>query len=492
MRARNASFLIVLAVSAAHADEPAKPLQRCLESDTPRQCFRRNLTAVAVQAAKAQLDQMRPKATDDAVARVASQDFNTPVSVKTLTGTPADKQFVFDANALQQIHLQTVMRDPHVSAAFFDAAQRAVLERLLGRGDDTALTLAFNRLTRAFGIAVDPHRRFIESLLLDLAGDALPASAAVAADKMDTPFEQLFPDRSARLAAMTAFETASAAAELPKLAADRIIAPFAKALASQPQIYLSLGSDHRSDVVGPRERNVTLHWEIGADNLNTFRRDEGRDCEQTHSCLAALTAFGNRVERRRFDPGRIALSAGYHRSLSATPEQALLPPFTFEPGHWLSYSVTYGRTIEAMGADKPGAIDVTFNYRTHSTAAAAPPATTTRAPLASTLAEIPGTLHVPPPATRYSVAALVTQPVTRQLSVPVTIAYSSGTDYVATPGSTTVSPALPPRVVARPHSGFSVLAGLQYHVPSAPRPSPPSPPKPQPQNCCCPSSPACR
>jgi len=219
MRYRLALFLVLIA-STASAEE------RCLARETPRQCLRRLVAARAFVNAQADLDAATTGPNDaSSPAHSAVKDFNSVLTAHVDAATPSDsgKALTVDYNfpgaflgARQQLNLQVVLTDPSLSPAVktelaADTTRLTALQQSLGRGDDVAATLTFNRVTPWFGRSLEPHRALLESILLGLVADSAPAGA-ITAEKLDTPFDQILPDAAARIPAMMDFETAAAAA----------------------------------------------------------------------------------------------------------------------------------------------------------------------------------------------------------------------------------------------------------------------------------------
>jgi hypothetical protein len=483
---------IALALFLAGIAFDASAQQRCLSDDTPRQCMQRLIATRAY--IDAQADAAATNSGTPAVIgpiRSAVKDFLSASSAQ-LDGTTVKDSgtaFTIDYNlpgtllgARRQVNLQTVVTDPALSAAVqadlaSDPAKLSAATQSLGRGDDIAVALSFNPNTQRLGRSVEPHRALLDSMILAFAAGSAPAVGNVAVESFDTPFAQIVPDPAARLTAMTDFETAALAA-MPA-AATQIETDFGKLAANQPQLFATAVVHRRAPLVGANEREARLTWEIGNDNINSFRRAEGRDCEARGNCL---TAFNDYVARRTKEhrSGRLSLAVGYVATSANDPGVAT--PAVVQPkSHKFTYSATYGQEIAALLTGKPTRFDITFQYdgqnKTHSVT---PPATI----FAARAETIPPQV-LPPPRTRLSAAATVTQPLMNNLSLPMSVVWRDRTEWL--PGTAlppfTISPVTPGNGRTEPFSttdrGFEVHVGLLYHVPSFSRP--PSPGK----GCCC-------
>ena len=490
MRITIALFLAAIAAAASAQ-------QRCLSDDTPRQCLRRLIDTrayVNAQAETAAANSGAPAVIGP--IRSAVKDFLSVASAHLDGSSVKDSgtAFIIDYNlpgtllgARRQVNLQTIVTDPKLSAAAqaalaSDPTKLAAANQSLGRGDDISVALSFNPVTQRFGRSVEPHRALLDSMLLAFAAGNVPAVAGVPAESFDTPFAQTVPDPAARITAMTAFETA--AIGVMPAAVAQIETDVGKLAANQPQLFATVDAHRRTPLIGAREREARLTWEIGSDNINSFRRAEGRDCEARGNCL---TAFNDYVARRGKEhrSGRLALAVGYVATALNDPGLTT-PAFAEQKSHKFTYTATYGQEITTLVTKKPSRFDITFAYdgqnKTHSVT-----------PIASGFAvnavkNVQLQQQLLPSRTRFSTAATVTQPLTGGLSLPMSVVWKERTEWL--PG--TASPPLPisPVVPGNGHTdpfstttrGFEVHVGLLYTVPSfSPATTPPTPGK----DCCC-------
>jgi len=464
---------------------------RCLPEDTPRQCTQRLIAARAWETAQADLGAAN-KGTDIAGTpiRSAVKDFLTVASAHVDGSTVKDSGTALTVDYNLPVHffdergavnLEATLPDTVVSApvAAETATTTAPPPEQLNRGDDVSATLSFNPFTRRFGISLDPHRALFDSMLGALVANAPPSTAAVQPASFDTPFAQLFPDAAARVTAMAEFETA-ALAPLPA-AADQLTKDLTRLALNQPQIVVSGRVHHRKPEVGANERELSVRWEIGTDNLNSFRRAEGADCEAHGTCLAAFSDYTRRTAaEHRSD--HLALIAGY-RKTDANDPGLTTPPATELAANGFTYSAAYGREITSAISGRRGRIDVGVSFdgkqHTHTTSVTEPQSrTVATAVFAAQL--------LPPPRTRYAAAATVTQPISDWLAGSLSLVHASREQSL--PGNATVPLPISPVTPGNGHtapfsttqSSTDVHVGITLLLPSFPRPSA----KP-PSGCCC-------
>ncbi|HEY2830648.1 MAG TPA: hypothetical protein VGJ88_11070, partial [Thermoanaerobaculia bacterium] len=324
-------------------------LERCLPSDTPRQCVQRLITTRAYEDAQAAVAATNPgTSTVASPVRSAVKDFLSAGSAHVVGSSVKDSgtSLILDYNFLRQFNVEGIFPDPVASPGVAAATQAP---EKLSRGDDVLATFSYNLLTRHFGRDID--RALFDPMLLALISNTAPATNAVPATAYDTPFVQLFPDAAARMTAMAEYETAAIAA-LPPVALQ-LATDFKDLAKNQPQIFASALYHHRALDVGPDERGVRLTWEIGTDNVNTFRSHEGRDCETRGDCVAALTNFAARTAKRH-RTNRLALGIQYGKTALNNPNAG---GFSEVATSGLSYLATYGQEISGF-TGQPGRFDV--------------------------------------------------------------------------------------------------------------------------------------
>lgn len=481
------AFLLILIASSAFADE------RCLSSETPRQCMKRLITTRAYLTAQAALAGANtgPGIVSSPI-RSAVKDFLSAASAHVDGPSIKDsgKDLTIDYNlpgsilgARRQVNLQVTLPDPQVSPAVA-AETGGTPPESLNRGDDVVATLSFNPVTQTLGRSLDPHRALFDSMLLELVGSATPGTTSIPAASFDTPFVQLVPDTVARMTAIAEFETTMIAA-MPAVA-ELVTQDLARLANNQPQLFVSALSHYRKPNVGQRESGFRLTWEIGTDNINSFRRAEGRDCEAQGTCLTAFNDYTSRTAGSH-NTSRLSLAIEYHKTEQNTP--ALTAPPVIQLGaHKLTYSAVYGHEFTSFVTGKPARIDLALNYdgknTTHTQSI-----TGSSLPHASLFLNGQAPQLLPPSATRYSAAATVTQPLFGGVSIPISVVWSEHTEWL--PGTEVPPVFVSPQLPFEPGKGHTepfktttrkveIHIGLQYKIPS-PRPSSRS----SSSNCCC-------
>jgi len=474
------AILFIFIATAASAEE------RCSADQTPRQCLRRLIESRAYEAAQGQMSTVTtaPSVTASPV-RTALKDFLNAAAAHVDGSTVNDsgQAITFDYNLpflRPQLNFQVTLPDPALSPVTNaevgnNASAKALLKDALRRGDDVTGSISFNAVTRLFGISLRPHRALFDSMLQALAVNGTPPAASVHAADFDTPFAQLFPDAAARITAMAEFETSSIAT-LP-LAAQRITDDLTRLAANQPQLFATVQYHHRKPPIGARERAYRLTWEIGSDNLNAFRRNGGRNCEADGTCLAAFSDYAARTAARHRS-GRVSLAIEY-RDTDDNDPGLTAPPVIEKGSHKLTYSVAYGQEIPSFLSGQRGRIDWTLNFDGKSKTRKL--TTTTDSRDVATSATIgPTTQILPPSTTRWSAAAMLTQPLWRGVTLPLSVVWLDQERWL--PGTFPPLTISPPPVGPDTHTTpfrthertFEVHIGIRY----VPQPR-------QPAKCCC-------
>src|SRR5262249_9150020 len=154
---------------------------------------------------------------------------------------------------------------------------------------------------------------------------------------------------------------------------------------------------HRAPAVGPPERGARITWEIGSDNINSFREREGRDCEAKGNCLAALNEYLARTEKEH-RRGRLSLGAEYGTT-SVNDPTVTTPAFAEGSTHGMKYLATWGQEMTSFLGGRQGRLDFTLIHEGHKTTR-----TLTTTPLVTATAIRPaaGGLLIPPSSTRRS------------------------------------------------------------------------------------------
>lgn len=483
--------LLIFGAARAQAGE------RCLPSDTPRQCVQRLITARAWDTAQATLaDSNTGTSTVASPVRSAVKDFLAAASAHVEGSSAKDSgtALVIGYNYMKQVNLEATFPDPKPSPAASSTATSTTTSSAsatdttgtgalpqLSRGDDVLVTLSYNLLTRRFGR--DINKPLFDSILLALVSKTAPTTAAVPVTSYDTPFVQLIPDAAARVTAMAEYETAAIAA-MPDVA-KQLGTDLGELANRQPQIFASGLYQRRAPQIGPDLHGFRLTWEIGNDNLNSFRDQGGRDCETRGDCLAAFTDFTAR-NAKRHRTGRLALAIQYGKTALNNEGK-----FTEVATQYLTYMATYGQQISSFTA-QPTRIDLSYTYdgkrwtkgfTTGGTGATSRRVSTFAAPVDQTV--------IPPSSIHDALGFTVTQSIGRNLTVPVSVVRSNHDDW--TPGTNCVI-AAPPNSVSSPvvivpsppctppahrrHGETEYRLGLRIQLPSFSRP-------PQNPSCCC-------
>jgi hypothetical protein len=357
-----------------------------------------------------------------------------------------------------------------------DPLGTALLKEALAWGDDVAASVSFSPATRRFGRSLDPHRVLFDSMLFALVSNEMPASPSIPASGYDTPFAELLPDAAARMTAMAEFETASIAA-LPALA-SRLTQDIGRLASNQPQLFGTARYHYREPALGVRDRGYRITWEIGTDNLNSFRRHGGHGCEASGTCLIAFNDYAARTAaRHRSD--RLSLSIEYRAT--ETNKGVLTPPVVEVATHSINYAAAYGREMTSFLSGKQGRIDLAVSYDGKTakpvfTSALAPARISTNA----TSLAIPGQF-LPPPTTRISAAVTMTQPLPGGLSGLLSVVWQDRVVWFPAMAPQLISPQVAGSEAFRTNDrGAEIHVGIRYQAPSVSGPS-----LPLPKECCC-------
>lgn len=498
--------IVLAAVLFVTVAEGATGQERCLATDTPRQCFQR-LVPPPPSSKSAARQAAVNQAADDVQTVVASMnsgvfDPNAPARaalkdlLSVLSGT-LDTAVVGDdgtklnfgyslpvplLGARRPLRLETTFVKPQLSdnarsALAANPAQLTVLDQSLTTLDDIGLTLTFAPASRRFGRDVEPHRPLFAALFLAAAfpsaGDAAAAlggalqAAGIAPADADRTFAQSFAGETERNAAIAAFAAAAGAALTPL--STSFSEEFGRLLHNQPQLYVSALYHPREDVVGPPEWGAEVTWEIGTQNLNGFYRGDGRDCGAASldsaaaaRCRTALAAYMERTTRAR-QAGRLALSVRVTGTTETRVALSNAVPYDHPATRTLTYSATYGRPFASLISGKEGRVDLRVAYDGKTSVA---DVTTTTGGFArgarSEFHDVPPQI-LPPPRRRITAALTYTQQLNERLAIPVSVVYRNGVTYFGGDGGV-VSPPLPAEPVAVEQEKMSVHVGLTYKV----------------------------
>jgi hypothetical protein len=168
----------------------------------------------------------------------------------------------------------------------------AALEDTLGDLSDYGFVLSYNLWNSGNGRNFHFYRGRFSALVEGIVGPAKPVSADFASlvamlgelpgeDLEQLPLSQIPADRRAHfIRALESFAQNEAAIEADLMARvdDAGLRYFADLVSNQPQLYFSLESRIREDLVGPNELAARLTWEFGFANLNAYEKSYGRAC----------------------------------------------------------------------------------------------------------------------------------------------------------------------------------------------------------------------
>jgi hypothetical protein len=340
----------------------------------------------------------------------------------------------------------------------------------LSRGDDVLVALSYNLLTPHFGRDID--KSLFDSILLALISNTAPVTASVPVAAYDTPFVQLLPDVASRVTSMSEYEAAANAA-LPPVA-EQLGRDLAELANRQPQLFGSGIYHRRAAAVGPDERGFRLTWEIGTDNVNTFRAQEGRDCERRGDCLAAFTNFTARTAQSHHT-GRLAVAAQYGKTALNDAGG-----FTEVPTSGFTYLATYGQDITSF-MSHPTRLDLSYTYdgtkTTHGFVVSGPQSVPRRS---SPFAALDDTTILP--SSVHDSIALTITPSIGSIQVPFSVVNVNHDDWFPAGGLNPTPISFPYPVTTRStHVRYrkkEVRAAIVFRLPSPSHP-------PQNPACCC-------
>src|ERR1043166_2483276 len=154
-------------------------------------------------------------------------------------------------------------------------------DNALTHSDDVAISGSVDPTSERFGRCIVPHRPSFRLMLNALAPDRSAWLRKLrdeianidAVESEDQPFDSLSAVK--RDSAMLAIETAAKKQQTFLRAVGGFAGKFARLLNNQPQLYATTLYHARKNVVGPNELTAKLTYEMGAHNLNGFRRKYG-------------------------------------------------------------------------------------------------------------------------------------------------------------------------------------------------------------------------
>ena len=258
-----------------------------------------------------------------------------------------------------------------------NAASLAPFDNGLTNTDDVALSGTVQPTSERFGRSIVPHRPLFRLMLNALAPDRSAwlrslGTAIASVEKLQSE-EQTFDSLPAdqQEAAMQAIETAAKQQQTFLRAVGGFAGKFARLLNNQPQLYATALYDARKNVVGPNEWTAKLTYEMGAHNLNGFRRKHGTTCSEAAlatkttaaQCARLLQTFAG---DSNLEDDRLTISLEYHRTnrrwIKGAPDLGGFE-FGYPRAHSFVYALTYGRTVQGIvTSTNNGRIDLSFKY----------------------------------------------------------------------------------------------------------------------------------
>jgi hypothetical protein len=443
---------IFLAVVAATAPLPAEAQGRCLPSMTTLECW--NLYLPDTMNSKERSDAAAVSVMKDTVRAdaVASRKRETGVDTQSARTAASTKNFLpilsaagligdEDANGSQgtlNIDLNFLLpsggndKNTQLKAvinprpSLFEpltglvTEDRAVaLEATLGDLDDYGLVLSYNLWNRGNGRNFMFYRRRFSALVEGIVGPAKPVSGDFASlvamlgelpgdDLEQLPLSETPIDRRIQfINALESFAQSEAAieADLTARIDDAGLRYFADLVSNQPQLYFSLESRIRDDLVGPDELAARLTWEFGFANINAYEKSYGRACRAfdqpgrpadeslLRECATTFSDYINANRTRIRSGERFALSFEWARTDDLhifIPEDDV--DLEVEGTHKLVAAVGYGRLLMLDPAQEPTLrIDASASYEDVSD----DPARQNRLIIAVTLTKRFGDLSIP-------------------------------------------------------------------------------------------------
>lgn len=394
MRTRSSLLLLALIVIAATASA-----QQCELTDTIDKCWTRFNPAIGTEVteptpAEAQTQKTVAAANTGISSFVspsgsAVKDFLTllSASLESSSLTSNGQAFTFDYNppinilgADHALKLQATFTKPGLNEQLTkhfssNAAALTPFDDALTNSDDVAISGTVQPTSERFGRSLVPHRPIFRLMLTTLApskDEWRKVLVKVIVDNGLESEEQTFDSLPAenREVVMLAIETAAKKQQTFLRAVGGFAGKFARLLNNQPQLYATALYHARKNVVGPNELTAKLTYEIGAHNLNGFRRKHGSTCneatlekkETATQCARLLQTYaaGN------VEDDRLTMSLEYNRTNRRWIKgDANLAGFEFgyPRAHSFVYKVTYGRTVQGVVTNtSTGRVDLSFRY----------------------------------------------------------------------------------------------------------------------------------
>ncbi|HEX9985907.1 MAG TPA: hypothetical protein VGF69_21785 [Thermoanaerobaculia bacterium] len=397
MKTASALLLTLLTAMLFAAPLQAQTTPLCDESDTPLSCWLKYNPAPREAATQvAAVTQQRVAAANTGAPGVLSpassavKDFLSLLSASLESSTTSSNGQVltFDYNPDVEIlgtpdalKLQVSFAKPELNAKYTAAlaTNAAALQSAnddLTNTDDITFVGSFQPTSRLFGRSIEPHRPLFEAMLIsqvpttDLAARNAALVEAVKAGGImsETQTFGSIPVAT-RAPTIVAFENAArqqAAMRKPLKAFSDV---FARLLNNQPQLYASGIYEARKNIAGPNTFSGKVTYEMGAKNLNGFRRKFGTTCNETtiadsataDRCATLLATYAGAASSV---DDRLVFSLQYDRSDQRwISDPALGLDFGYPRTTSLVYEVKYGRTMNgAITGTTNGRLDATVKY----------------------------------------------------------------------------------------------------------------------------------
>lgn len=392
------SFLRLLLALALFA--PVAQAQECKLTDTVVDCWMRfNPSAgvpVTQKTAEETQTQKTVTLTNTGIASLVSpsssvvKDFLSllSASVESKALTSNGQAITFDYNppvkilgASNALKLQATVNEPQVNQQLTthfanNAAGLTPFQNDLADIDDVALSGTVQPTSERFGRSIVPHRPMFRLMLNAIVPDRSTwlralGSAVASVDALQSEtqtFDSLPADK--QQATLEAIEAAAKQQQTFLRAAGGFSSKFARLLNNQPQLYATALYNARKNVVGPNEWTAKLTYEIGAQNLNSFRRKHGESCTEAALAAKATAAQCARLIQTfasdDLDDDRLTMSLEYHRTNRRWIKgDADLGGFEFgyPRAHSFVCEVKYGRTMQgAVLGTSNGRVDLSFRY----------------------------------------------------------------------------------------------------------------------------------
>ncbi|MDP9190647.1 MAG: hypothetical protein M3P06_02980 [Acidobacteriota bacterium] len=280
-----------------------------------------------------------------------------------------------DALKLQASLAKPELNDKYTAALGSNATALKSAEDDLTSTDNVTFSATLQPTSQRFGRSIGPHRPVFEAMLISLVPADLNAkNAALTTATIDGGImaeTQAFStvDVTKRSATITAFENAARQQAALRKPLAALGDTFAKLLNNQPQLYGSAIYAAQKNIVGPNTFSGKVTYEMGAKNLNGFRRKYGTVCNELSmndnatagKCAGLLNDYAGTSE---LADDRLVLSLEYNRSNQRwISDPSLGVAFGYPRSHNLAFELKYGRTLMGnLAGATNGRIDAAVKY----------------------------------------------------------------------------------------------------------------------------------